>query len=272
MSTTRILRSRATAKTKIPAPNQKVNNPGEKPVADMTTRSYRDVAASRSPSPSVEEKLAGVPLKTAETLKNNNDSSSESENDQDQGGPWIAIQRRHTRSLDSVDMSCNNKINVHFTPKKNKLSMEQLTTVKAAKSSMTEDQMEKVSHRQGAINAQVWRENNPVSGPSNNKGKTIDPLEWGNAGISEEELDIEAQKAALDAYNTYKEEHGKNKNESIDRKTKSKNRKCSKKRDENTSEADDNFMMPEVSRHKVVQSCTWQGHGTGHKEAACPME
>ena len=182
----------------------------------------------------MEEKLAGVPVKTAKMLKNNNNSSSESKNDQDQGGPWVTVQCRHVRSLDSVDTSCNNKINVHFTPKKNKLSMEQLTTVKAAESSMTEDQMEKVSCCQGAINAQAWCENNPVSGPSNNKGKTVDPLEWGNAGISEEELDIEAQKAALDVYNTYKEEHGKNKNESIDRKTKSKNRKRSRKRDENT--------------------------------------
>ena len=48
-------------------------------------------------------------------------------------------------------------------------------------------------------------------GPSTHKRKAIDPLEWGNAGISNDELDVEAQQAALNAYKSYKEEHNKKK-------------------------------------------------------------
>ena len=36
-------------------------------------------------------------------------------------------------------------------------------------------------------------------GPSGNKGKNIDPREWGNVNISQESLDLQAQAATLDS-------------------------------------------------------------------------
>ena len=83
--------------------------------------------------------------------------------------------------------------------------MEQLTMIKAAEKAMTEAQLEKVTCHQGVID--TWCENSLEPGPSNNKEKGIDPLEWGNAGLSEEKLNIEAQKVVLEAYNAYKERH-----------------------------------------------------------------
>ena len=37
------------------------------------------------------------------------------------------------------------------------------------------------------------------AGPSKTKGKGVDPSNWGNANLAEEELDLEAQQAALDS-------------------------------------------------------------------------
>ena len=41
----------------------------------------------------------------------------------------------------------------------------------------------------------------PEAGTSKNKGKTIDPREWGNLSLDEDEVNIQAQKAALESYN-----------------------------------------------------------------------
>ena len=193
---TRILRSRVATETRTQIP-RKVSNPGVTPVTDANARSYSDVAASRPPSPRQEEKPAETTSRAAEVLKFSNYSSSESENSQDQDGPWTTVQRRRARSLDSAERS-HNKLNVHFTPKKNKnLSTEQLTMVKAAEKAMTGAELKKITHRQDVINAQHEKDSEP--GPSINKGKGIDPSEWGNAGLSEEELNLEAQRAAIEA-------------------------------------------------------------------------
>ena len=40
----------------------------------------------------------------------------------------------------------------------------------------------------------------PKAGIFKNKGKTIDPHEWGNLDLNEEDIDIQAQKAALESY------------------------------------------------------------------------
>ena len=84
------------------------------------------------------------------------------------------------------------------------------------------------------------------TGPSTYKGKAIDPLEWGNAGISDNELDVEAQQAALNAYKSYKEEHKKKRNEPKI------GTKHSQHRNGDVSEADNPFTMPNITRHKHV--------------------
>ena len=51
-------------------------------------------------------------------------------------------------------------------------------------------------------------------GPLRNKGKGIDPREWGNVNISQESLDVKAQVPALESYakqphESTKKKHGK---------------------------------------------------------------
>jgi len=41
----------------------------------------------------------------------------------------------------------------------------------------------------------------PEAGTSKNKGKNIDPREWGNLNLDEDEINVQAQKAALESYN-----------------------------------------------------------------------
>lgn len=39
------------------------------------------------------------------------------------------------------------------------------------------------------------------SAPTQQKGKGIDPKNWGALGVSDDELDVDAQRAALDSWN-----------------------------------------------------------------------
>ena len=45
---------------------------------------------------------------------------------------------------------------------------------------------------------------NTEAGPSEPKGKSVDPREWGNINLSEGELDVEVQAATLNSYETRK--------------------------------------------------------------------
>ena len=78
------------------------------------------------------------------------------------------------------------------------LSTEQEETVNGAAELLTKEQKEQVKRRQEKIAARNEEDN--VPGTSQNKGKAIDPWEWGNASIATEELNIDIQKAILDAY------------------------------------------------------------------------
>ena len=99
--------------------------------------------------------------------------------------PWITIQRRPTRSLDSAKNSKYDKNVVHFKTKN--LTMEQQKAVEAAAEALTKEQMAWVQHRQEIMHAhETDNEEQPES--SKSKGKMIDPPEWGNAGINHEEL------------------------------------------------------------------------------------
>ena len=212
---------------------------------------YSDVAAGRPPSPNQEETPIANAIETpavtpAETIKQV-DSSSESKLSSDGGGLWTTVTRsRHTCSLDSVQMSQNKKPIIKVNPQKMNLSSEQHTMVETAKSSMTKEQMERITCWQGIIDA--WLENEVETGPSMYKGKAIDPLEWENSGISNDELDVEAQQAALNAYKSYKEKHKKKRNKP---KIGMKHSQC---RNGDVSEADNPFTMPNITRHKHVNT------------------
>ena len=78
------------------------------------------------------------------------------------------------------------------------LSTEQEETVNGAAELLTKEQKEQMKRCQDKITTQDIENNAP--GTSKDIGKTIDPREWGNAGIATEELNVDIQKAILDAY------------------------------------------------------------------------
>jgi len=170
------------------------------------------------------------------------DNSSSEQDDT----PWITIQRRRARSLDSAKNSKYDKNVVHFKTKN--LTMEQQKTVKAAAEALTKEQMARVQCRQEIVHEhKTDNEEQPES--SKSKGKMIDPQEWGNAGINHEELMLETQAAIFDAY---KNDNRIKRTPKKEKSRKSKNRKSSRKFSDSESEDDKNFQMPEVSRHKSI--------------------
>ena len=86
-------------------------------------------------------------------------------------------------------------------PNNNTLTSAQRKTVNLAEKGMTKEQQQKLQRRQEKVRP---RRDDSVSsreeGPSNRKGKAIDPREWGNVDFSREDLNIDAQIAALRAF------------------------------------------------------------------------
>ncbi|KAF8800028.1 hypothetical protein BYT27DRAFT_7217359 [Phlegmacium glaucopus] len=146
---------------------------------------YSDVVASRSPSP--QRETAVVPLEHPVGVVNDLEE---------------VVRER---------LSDNEKINTFVEEHLSELSVsssaKQLTTeqhqlVKAAAEALTKQQKQHIHRRHAKVRA---RRSESVSsreeGTSKPKGKAPDPREWGNSGLTQEELDIETQAAVLDSYN-----------------------------------------------------------------------
>ena len=185
--------------------------------ATVAVRSYSQVVASRPPSPADVRPLSPAqarpallvddPLRdqsgTTSTYRrddpvNSNDNVisapgyTQSENgeypEREDNSPWTTVRRRRARS--------------HDTPQRKKpLTAEQQQIVKIAADKMTDEQRKAVRRRQQ--NIQIRRGCSPINQgkvSTRQKGKTIDPREWGNVNISRESLDLEAQAIALDSF------------------------------------------------------------------------
>ncbi|KIK33280.1 hypothetical protein CY34DRAFT_66447, partial [Suillus luteus UH-Slu-Lm8-n1] len=76
--------------------------------------------------------------------------------------------------------------------------------VKEAERRMTDDERDRVNRRQSTVDSRAETESlaPQCAGPS--KGKAPDPREWGAVGISDDELDAEAQRAEFNAWNAAK--------------------------------------------------------------------
>ena len=147
---TRVLHSQS-GRTKTDTPVSTTLIPSHR-AASKVVCTYSDIAVARPPSPNQEETPAVIP---AETIKQV-DSSSENELSSDEGGLWTTVTHsRCARSLDSVQMSRNKKPIIKVNPQKINLSSEQHTVVETAKSSMTKEQMERITHQQGIVDAQL---------------------------------------------------------------------------------------------------------------------
>lgn len=113
--------------------------------------------------------------------------------------PWTTVKRRRARSLDSVPgIKSMGEKKVTSTKV---LIGEQTQTVQAALLAMEPGESDLIQRRQQKI-APRCEDSSPSQGegPSRPKGKAIDPREWGNANLSQEDLDLEAQAAVLNSF------------------------------------------------------------------------
>ena len=112
--------------------------------------------------------------------------------------PWTTVQRRCARSFSPPGKT--QTFSKKDSDSRRKLTEEQAQTVKLATTRLTEQQKEMLRRRKYKVPVQ-WDSSmsSRGEGPSEPKGKGIDPREWGNVNIRQDSLDIGAQAAALDS-------------------------------------------------------------------------
>ena len=204
------------------------------------------------PSAALEKPLQQKETTVPESARDSNDGEDDpSENESDNGQPRKEYPDKpeRARSLDSANRS--RQINpVYF--KSSTLSTEQEKAVEAANESLTTEQKERIATRQEKVARQ--HESTEVQAESSrNKGKTVDPREWGNARLNSQELDIEVQKALLEAY----EEGQKQAREIID-----------DFKNKMLTENNETFEMPSLTRHKSIAQPDLVTRRAGSRPAA----
>ncbi|KAJ3792324.1 hypothetical protein GGU11DRAFT_812520 [Lentinula aff. detonsa] len=134
---------------------------------------------------------------------------------------WVKVQprrRNRARSLDSAQVETN-KFNLHSASfavtgrsKPTVLTAEQGVTIRAAENLLSQGQRKLIQKRMSIVNETPARSDSSEEsdashgeGPSNGKGKTIDPRNWGAVGLGPEEINIEAQKNAYDNFRALKD-------------------------------------------------------------------
>jgi hypothetical protein len=199
--------------------------------ATNPVRSYSDVAASRPSSPATDDGKPGAAnplprsnvqstkdevdnsvittsvdkdISAATAVHNNDDDSSLSDPSEpdENPNPWIRVVPRRSRSLGSLSHA-GTKVVEFETIKSKNLTKEQSSVVKQAEQKLTTEQKQKISRRyENASKIMEPNERHPShnEGPSNRKGKGPDPKNWGAVDLSDSELNMEAQKAALDSF------------------------------------------------------------------------
>jgi reverse transcriptase-like protein/aspartyl protease/zinc knuckle protein len=262
--TTRVSRSQAHAArivpSGIPVPVRRPSVlPGPQPETAEVTRLYSDVAASRPPSPR-EETITRDPEGPDHQFDDMTRPVTDIEisSDENEEPLWKTIQRRRAQSLDSAGKKLGNQV-VYVNPN---LSTEQKLAVDTAANKLTKEQLANIERRQEIVSAQIGVEE---AGPSNNKGKTIDPREWGNVGIDQEELNPETQAAIISAY--------QEKRSKTSKKGRSKKLKGGKRHEtssDSRSENDEDFPIPQISKHKKVVSAGHAGKNEIRRAASRP--
>jgi hypothetical protein len=147
-------------------------------------------------SPALEDPeitVSGIPpqgRKVAPAIDENRASTDVEDTSDDSGedAPFGAMARsRRAQSLDSARKRLQNK-NITYLNSPT-LSTEQEETVNAAAELLTKEQKEQMKRCQDKITMQDVENNTPRT--SKDIGKTIDPREWGDAGIATEELNVD---------------------------------------------------------------------------------
>ncbi|KAG1785780.1 uncharacterized protein HD556DRAFT_1456311 [Suillus plorans] len=187
------------------------------PTALETTRSYSEVVRASSPASdhrvgqeSITD-LDGINARANDNVSTpaggtndhvtfrtaNEGSESSGESDDGDDRPWTTVGRRSRRGLKDLTEQAK---------KPGELTVEQIKTVDTARKSLTEAERVRLSQREANIKQHMSNRQKTrgpeTAGPS--KGKGADPGNWG-ALDSEEDIDLEGQRAALESYKAAKE-------------------------------------------------------------------
>ncbi|KAJ3978763.1 hypothetical protein F5890DRAFT_1381415, partial [Lentinula detonsa] len=79
----------------------------------------------------------------------------------------------------------------------NSLSPEQELTVKMAEANLNDSEREKIARRHSSIRILAEDEESREEGPSTGKGKGIDPRNWGNVSLDDEDVNPSLQAQIL---------------------------------------------------------------------------
>ncbi|KAJ3785356.1 hypothetical protein GGU10DRAFT_250307, partial [Lentinula aff. detonsa] len=93
----------------------------------------------------------------------------------------------------------------------NSLSPEQELTVKMAEANLNDREREIIARRHSSVRILAEDEESREEGPSTGKGKGIDPRNWGNIGIDEEEMNPGLQAQILASLENAQNQSEKNK-------------------------------------------------------------
>jgi len=139
-----------------------------------------------------------------ESYESDTSSLSDMSDLDDNQNPWTTVVCRCSRSLDSLTKNKKTVKKVKFVQNRvNSLTAEQDTVVNEAEKQLTSVQKEQLLHQYKKVQiktAPCNRSKSQGEGPSNTKGKGVDPHNWGGAQLSDTELDINAQHAALESF------------------------------------------------------------------------
>ena len=123
----------------------------------------------------------------------NNSESSDSENDKNTN-EWTTVQRKRSGKKYGTSKERASRRDV---------SAAVDSVIVEAEKSLTTAQKEIIALRQKKVN--ITSPDKPVpheGGHSGSKGKGIDPRNWGNVHLSEDETNIEVQQAALNSFHS----------------------------------------------------------------------
>ncbi|KAG2118348.1 hypothetical protein BD769DRAFT_1390686 [Suillus cothurnatus] len=107
-----------------------------------------------------------------------NEGSNESGDDQSR--EWTTVQRKRSWSSPSHN--------------------EQANLVKLAEKELMKKDCQILEARKHNLNLTRERLMSREEGPSKNKGKAPDPRNWGDAGVEDDEIDLDTQRAALESF------------------------------------------------------------------------
>ncbi|KAG1761612.1 hypothetical protein EDD22DRAFT_755012, partial [Suillus occidentalis] len=85
------------------------------------------------------------------------------------------------------------------------LSQEQDHLVKLAENKLTDSDRKRIAARQRTLNYSRESTMSKEEGPSKDKGKAPDPANWGTLDLEDGEVDLDAQRAALESFRLARE-------------------------------------------------------------------